>query len=56
MTLELLRTTGDSALTGRALGFLIQVLLYRGAFEEGEELLAEAAASITDPSPTWPVS
>ena len=48
-SLELLRSTGDSALTGRALGLLIEVLLYRGAFEEGEELLAEAAASITDP-------
>ena len=48
-SLELLRSTGEPALTGRALGFLIEVLLYRGAFEEGEELLAEAAASITDP-------
>jgi predicted ATPase/class 3 adenylate cyclase len=48
-SLELLRSTGDPALTGRALGFLIEVLLYRGAFEEGEELLAEAAASISDP-------
>jgi predicted ATPase/DNA-binding SARP family transcriptional activator len=48
-SLELLRSTGDPALTGRALGFLIEVLLYRGAFEEGEQLLAEAAASVTDP-------
>ena len=48
-SLALLRSTGDPALTGRALGFLIEVLLYRGAFEEGEELLAQAAASITDP-------
>jgi predicted ATPase/class 3 adenylate cyclase len=48
-SLELLRSTGDPALTGRALGFLIEVLLYRGAFEEAQELLAEAAASISDP-------
>jgi predicted ATPase/class 3 adenylate cyclase len=48
-SLELLRGTGDPALIGRALGFLIEVLLYRGAFDEGEELLAEAAAAITDP-------
>lgn len=48
-SLDLLRSTGDPALTGRALGFLIEVLLYRGAFEEGEELLAEAEAAITDP-------
>ena len=48
-SLELLRSTGDPALTGRALGFLIEALLLRGAFEEGEELLAQAAASITDP-------
>ena len=47
-SLELLRSTGDSALTGRAMGLLIEVLLYRGAFEEGQELLAEAAASTTD--------
>ena len=48
-SLELLRSTGDPGLIGRALGFLIETLLYRGAFEEGEELLAQAAASITDP-------
>jgi tetratricopeptide (TPR) repeat protein len=48
-SLELLRSTGDPALTGRALGFLIEALLCSGAFEEGEELLAEAAASVTDP-------
>ncbi|MGH2872912.1 MAG: adenylate/guanylate cyclase domain-containing protein [Solirubrobacteraceae bacterium] len=48
-SLELLRSTGDQALIGRALGFLIEALLYRGAFEEAEQLLAEAAASIPDP-------
>jgi predicted ATPase/class 3 adenylate cyclase len=48
-SLVLLRGTGDSALTGRARGFLIELLLYRGMFEEGEELLAEAEAAITDP-------
>jgi predicted ATPase/class 3 adenylate cyclase len=48
-SLELLRNSGDPALAGRALGFLIEVLFYRGALEQGEELLAEAAASITDP-------
>ena len=48
-SLDLLRSTGNPALTGRALGFLIEVLLYRGAFEEGEKLLAEAEAAVTDP-------
>ncbi len=47
-SLELLRSAGEPALTGRALGFLIEVLLCGGALEEGEELLAQAVASVAD--------
>jgi predicted ATPase len=48
-SLELLRSTGDPALAGRGVALLIQVLIYMNALEDAERLLAQAAASITDP-------
>jgi tetratricopeptide (TPR) repeat protein len=48
-SLDLLRSTGDPALIGRGLMFLVQVLIHLNALDDAERALEEAAASITDP-------